>query len=55
MLGGRCQPPFAQPGARYAVQALYTGGAVETVCAGEASAALRGAQPGYIVWLHTQG
>lgn len=54
--------PFARPGARYAVQALYTGGADETTHAGEALAApglplpaLRGEVPGYIAWLHAQG
>ena len=62
-LDGRRQPlPFARPGARYAVQALYTGGADETTHAGEALAApglplpaLRGEVPGYIAWLHAQG
>lgn len=61
-LDGRRQPlPFARPGARYAVQARYTGGTDETAHAGEALAApglplpaLRGEAPGYIAWLHAQ-
>ena len=61
-LDGRRQPlPFARPGARYAVQARYTGGTDETAYAAEALAApglplpvLRGEVPGYIAWLHAQ-